>query len=131
LRERQPVRLDGIDTGTLPGDLREVARLLGGRADRDMAVIRALSHAVERDPDLARAFQDSFVRPGFNALQHMFDRAVSRGEVDPKRPARAFLPHLVLGALVTRPLIESRHPDRAYLRRYVDAVLLPALGLNP
>ena len=59
----------------------------------------------------------------------MLDRAVSRGELDPKRPARGFLPHLMLGALITRPLVENRHADRSYLRRYVDAVVLPALGL--
>ena len=41
----------------------------------------------------------------------------------------AFLPHLMLGALITRPLVENRQADRPYLRRYVDAVVLPALGL--
>jgi hypothetical protein len=34
----------------------------------------------------------------------------------------------MVGALLTRPLVENRHADRAYLRRYVDAVVLPVLG---
>jgi len=130
LHETKPVRLEEVDTGTLAGDLREVVRLMASQGDKDTAVMRALSHAVEQDPALARVFHDSIVRPGIKALQHMLDRAVSRGELDPKAPARAFLPHLMLGAVLTRPLIENRHADRTYLRRYVDAVVLPALGLS-
>jgi hypothetical protein len=93
--------------------------------------MRALMHAIEQDADLARVFHETLVKPEVQALQGMLDRAVTRGELDPKVPARAFLPQLMLGALLTRPLVENRRADRAYLRRYVDAVVLPALGVRP
>lgn len=129
LRDHKPVRVQDIDTGTLAGDLREVVRQMANRGEPDAAIIRALGYAIEQDADLARVFHESLVKPEIDALHRMLDRAVSRGELDPKRPARGFLPHLMLGALITRPLVENRHADRSYLRRYVDAVVLPALGL--
>jgi AcrR family transcriptional regulator len=130
LRDHKPVRIDEIDTGTLAGDLYEVARQIDSQGEKDTAVMRALSHAIERDPELARGFQESLVQPGVEALRRMVDRAVRRGEVDPKRPAKLFVPHLMLGSIFTRPMVENRHADRAYLRRYVDAVVLPALGVK-
>ncbi len=130
LRDHKPVRVQDIDTGSLAGDLRELVRQMGNRGQQDAALMRALVHAIEQDADLARVFQESIVRPEIDALHKMLDRAASRRELDPKRPARAFLPHLMVGALITRPLVENRPADRPYLRRYVDAVVLPALGLE-
>src|SRR6266545_7581745 len=118
LQDHKPVRVQDIDTGTLAGDLRELVRQMAARGDQDTAIMRALAHAIERDAKLAHVFHESLVKPEVGALQHMLDRAVGRGELDPKLPARAFLPHLMLGALITRPLVENRHADRAYLRRY-------------
>jgi AcrR family transcriptional regulator len=129
LRDHKPVRVRDIDTGTLAGDLRELVGQMANRGEQETAIIRALAVAIEQDPDLARVFHDSLVQPEVEALGHMLDRATSRGELDPKRSAAAFLPHLMLGALITRPLVENRQADRPYLRRYVDAVVLPALGL--
>jgi AcrR family transcriptional regulator len=129
LRHHKPVLVREIDTGSLARDLREVVRQAASKGDQDTALMRALAHAMERDPELAKVFQESLVKPEVEALRHMVDRAVGRGEVDPRVPALAFLPHLILGALLTRPLVENRHPDGAYLRRYVDAVVLPALGV--
>ncbi len=131
LQNHKPVRVREIDTGTLAGDLREVVRQTASRGEKDTSLTRALAHAIEQDPDLARVFHESIAKPEIVALQHMLDRAVTRGELDAKQPARAFLPHLMLGALITRPLVENRHADRAYLRKYVDAVVLPALGVRP
>jgi AcrR family transcriptional regulator len=131
LKGHQPVGAEEVDTGTLAGDLREVVRQMAGRGEQDARIMRALMHAIEQDADLARVFHETLVKPEVQALQGMLDRAVARGELDPKVPARAFLPQLMLGALLTRPLVENRRADRAYLRRYVDAVVLPALGVRP
>jgi hypothetical protein len=55
------------------------------------------------------------------------DRAVERGEL-PSRPVAAdFLPELLLGVAITRPLIGGRLADSDYLTGCVDHVLLPAL----
>ena len=36
---------------------------------------------------------------------------------------------MLVGAFVARQLIEDRPPDQAFLTRYIDAVVLPALGV--
>jgi AcrR family transcriptional regulator len=131
LKDRKPSGLSEIDTGTLAGDLREVARQMAGRGEEDTGLMRALLHAMEQDADLARVFHESLVEPEVAALQRILDRAVARRELDPKVPARAFLPHLMVGALIARPLVDNRHADRTYLRKYVDAVVLPALSVHP
>lgn len=130
LKDRKPAGVAEVDTGTLAGDLREVARQTASRGEEDTGLMRALLHAVDHDPDLARVFHDSLVEPEVAALQRVLDRAVARGELDPKVPARAFLPHLMVGAVIARPLVDNRAADRAYLRKYVDAVVLPALGVR-
>jgi AcrR family transcriptional regulator len=131
LKDRKPSGVAEVDTGTLAGDLHEVVRQMASRGEEDTGLMRALLHAIDQDADLARVFHDSLVEPEVAALQRILDRAVARGELDPKIPARAFLPHLMVGALIARPLVDNRHPDRTYLRRYVDAVVLPALGVHP
>jgi AcrR family transcriptional regulator len=131
LKDHKPSDAAEVDTGTLAGDLHEVVRHMAGRGQEDTALMRALLHAVDQDADLARVFHDSLVEPEVAALQRILDRAVARGELDPKVPARAFLPHLMVGALIARPLVDNRDADRPYLRKYVDAVVLPALGVHP
>jgi AcrR family transcriptional regulator len=131
LKDRKPAGLAEIDTGTLAGDLREIARQMATEGEEDTGLMRALLHAMEHDADLARVFHESLVAPEVAALHRVVDRAIARGELDPKVPARIFLPHLMVGALIARPLVDSREADRAYLRKYVDAVVLPALGMHP
>ena len=89
LKDRKPSGVAEIDTGTLAGDLREVARQMAGRGEEDAGLMRALLHAMEQDADLARVFHESLVEPEVAALQRILDRAVARGELDPKIPARA------------------------------------------
>ena len=82
-----------------------------------------------RDPELLRAFRTLVVEPETAALTAMLDRGVRRGELAPDCPAAPFVPHMVLGALSARPLLEGVEADPDYLAHYVDAVVLPALGL--
>lgn len=63
---------------------------------------------------------------GFDQL---LQRAVDRGELRPDNPALKYIPHMVVGALAARQLIEDRPVDQAFLMDYVDAVVLPALGV--
>jgi AcrR family transcriptional regulator len=131
LKDRKPADVAEIDTGTLAGDLREIARQMATKGEEDTGLVRALLHAMEHDTDLARVFHESLVAPEVAALHRVLDRAIARGELDAKVPARIFLPHLMVGALIARPLVDNREADRAYLRKYVDAVVLPALGMHP
>jgi len=125
----RPFRLDGVDTGSLAGDLHELARRMGG-AKKDVRLIRAVAPAVHRDPELAAALHEALVRPELDLVLAMLDRAVARGEIRPGCPASAFLPHMLVGGLLVRPLLDQCEADVPYLERYVDCVVLPALLRN-
>ncbi|WTL51033.1 TetR/AcrR family transcriptional regulator [Streptomyces sp. NBC_01497] len=125
LRHSRPFDFEGLDTGSLAGDLHELTVRIG-EAKKDTDLLQAVVPAVTKDPELAAAFGE-VLRQDHDALYSMFDRAAERGEVAADCPARAYLPHLLLGAVVARTLIDLKEPDPLYLQRYVDAVVLPAL----
>ncbi|MET8978081.1 TetR/AcrR family transcriptional regulator [Streptomyces sp. NPDC004539] len=130
LRHQKPVTLDRIDTGSLRGDFNcLVDQLDDHRMAEDTALLRGLAHAVHTHPDLLDALRRLLVDPELTGLGALLARAVERGEVHPDTPALAFVSHLMLGALITHPLIEGTPADAAFLRRYIDSALLPALGV--
>ncbi|WP_055548518.1 TetR/AcrR family transcriptional regulator [Streptomyces sp. NBRC 110028] len=129
LRHTKPVALQEVDTGSLRGDLHEIVRCAGGIWERDAALMRGLAQAVHTHPDLHQALQELLFHPDMDALDALLRRAVDRGEVAPDRPALRYVVHMVCGALAARPLIDGEEPDLAYLSAYIDAVVLPALGL--
>ncbi|MFD6372555.1 TetR-like C-terminal domain-containing protein, partial [Streptomyces roseolus] len=93
------------------------------------ALMRGLAHAVHTHPDLHQALRELLIEPELNGFAEFLRRAVRRGEVPPDNPALDFVPHMLIGALVARPLIDDQPVDHAFLTRYVDAVVLPALGV--
>ncbi|MFH8346207.1 TetR/AcrR family transcriptional regulator [Streptomyces sp. NPDC018045] len=130
LDHHKPVRLADIDTGSLRGDLRAMAtRDDDCRMEQDSALIRGLVRAAHDNPDLHRALRDLLIGPEINGLDAMLARAVARGEIPADRPALGYVPHMMIGAFVAQQLIEDRPPNRAFLTDYVDAVVLPALGV--
>jgi AcrR family transcriptional regulator len=130
LRHTKPVTLVGIDTGSLRGDLlAAVAQADDAQIEKDTALVRGLLHAVHTDPDLLRALHELLIDPELSGLDTLLRRAVDRGEIAADSPALAFVPHMVIGALFTRPLIEERAVDQTFLGRYTDAAILPALGV--
>ncbi|GHF10213.1 TetR family transcriptional regulator [Streptomyces morookaense] len=130
LRHNKPMSLADIDTGTVRGDLQSmVCSADQDRMDKDAALMRGLQHAIHRDPDLKQALREVLIQPEMDALDAMFRRAVDRGEIEAGNPALPFVGHMVLGGFIARPLIEDRTADSEYLSRYIDAVILPALGL--
>ncbi|MFC0600322.1 TetR/AcrR family transcriptional regulator [Streptomyces palmae] len=130
MRKAKPVSVEDIDTGSLRGDLRELAACGPGRTETDAALIRGLAHAVHENPDLHRAMRELLVEPEIIALGGLLRRAVDRGEIDPDRPALAFVPHLMVGAFLARQMVDDRPADPDYLLDYIDAVVLPALGVR-
>ncbi|MBC2876069.1 MULTISPECIES: TetR/AcrR family transcriptional regulator [Streptomyces] len=129
LRHTKPLKVDDIDTGTLRGDLVALTACADpAQMERDAALMRGLGHAVHCNPDLHRALRELLVEPEKAALRRLLDRAVARGELAPDTPAMEFVAHILLGAFITRPLVEDRPADAAYLARFIDAVVLPALG---
>ena len=118
-----------IDTGSLRGDLREVARRYSGQ-DTRMDLICSLAEAGRRHPELARAIEVELAEPGRQLLNQMLGRAMDRGEMPARPDAAEFLQHMMAGAALARPMAEQCDADAQYMYRYIDAVVLPALGVK-
>lgn len=131
LRADRRGTLAAVDTGTLPGDLREAARIAACTSGRDTRLMQALGHAVLSDEELKAALREALVEPELAAFDSIVARAVARGELAPGHPAVEFLPAQLMGVLRIRPVLEGRYADAEYLVRFVDACLLPVLGAAP
>jgi AcrR family transcriptional regulator len=129
LRANRRGTLAAVDTGNLADDLREAARIAAGTSGRDTRLTQALGLAVLSDEELQRALREALVEPELAAFDAMVERAVDRGEIPAGHPAVEFLPAQLMGVLRIRPVLEGRYADADYLVRFVDAALLPALGL--
>ncbi|MFE9764089.1 TetR/AcrR family transcriptional regulator C-terminal ligand-binding domain-containing protein [Streptomyces sp. NPDC005808] len=130
LRANRSPRFLGIDTGSLAGDLRAAARAAGEWSDRDTRLLQALGHTVMADEELQRALREALVEPEVAALKEMIRRAVDRGEIAADHPALEFVPAQVIGVMRVRPVLEGQYADAAYLTQFVEAVVIPALGLT-
>lgn len=130
LRHEKPVAVAGIDTGSLRGDFTTVVdRLSKPRMERDTALLRGLLQASLAHPDLLEALRELFVLPELTGLAEMLGHAVERGEVSAETPALPFVPHAIVGLLIARQLAEDKPADPAFVRAYIDAVVLPALDV--
>ncbi|GAA3149049.1 TetR/AcrR family transcriptional regulator [Streptomyces rameus] len=130
LRASRRVRFAGIDTGSLAQDLRQAARAAGDWSGKDTRLLQALGHAVTSDQELAQALREALVHPEIAALEEMLDRGVARGEVPAGHPALEYIPAMMFGVLRVRPVLNGQYADADYLVRFVEAVVLPALGLS-
>ncbi|MFD7379496.1 MULTISPECIES: TetR-like C-terminal domain-containing protein [Streptomyces] len=115
-----------VDTGSLRGDLHEIARIVGESGYRGGVVpVEALKQAMASHPELAAAVHEREIEP--EMLRRVIERAVRRGEVSPDNPALDFGPELIIGAAYGRLAVEDMEADAAYLVRAMDASVLPAL----
>ncbi|MFF8970907.1 TetR-like C-terminal domain-containing protein [Streptomyces sp. NPDC014995] len=130
LRSRRRSRLDGIDTGTLAGDLREAARAAARWSTTDTKLLQALGHALTQDEELARALREALVDPEIAALREILRRGVERGEIPAGHPALEYIPAQMFGVVRARPVVDGTYADEDYLLRFVEAAVLPALGLT-
>lgn len=130
LRHNKPTSLDEIDTGSLRGDIHAMmARSDDCQMDRDAALMRGLFHAIHGNAELHQALRQLLIEPEIDHLNTLLRRAVDRGEVAADNPALDFVIHMLVGGFVARDLIEDRTVDREFLTSYIDAVILPALGI--
>ncbi|MEU5521278.1 TetR/AcrR family transcriptional regulator [Streptomyces sp. NPDC047860] len=132
MRSQKPGGIADIDTGTLRGDLHTII----GREDdcvmaQNVALMRALAMAVHQNDDLRQAFKELLVEPEIEEFHRIVRRAVDRGEISPDNPALDYVVHMLVGAFATRTLIDDRPPTQEFLLSYIDAVVLPALGVPP
>ncbi|MEV6330714.1 TetR/AcrR family transcriptional regulator [Streptomyces sp. NPDC051909] len=129
LRHNKRVSLGEIDTGSLRGDFDQIlANSDDCQMEKDSALMRGLAHVVHDNPELLQALRELLVEPEMTGLDEVLQRAVRRGEIRADNPALKLVPHMLIGAFIARPLIEDQSVDSAFLRSYVDAVVLPSLG---
>ncbi|MGY0486020.1 TetR/AcrR family transcriptional regulator [Streptomyces sp. WG-D5] len=128
LRSQKP-HFDEVDTGSLRGDLHAMAlREDDCHMEQNSALMRGLMVAVHANPDLLAAVKEWIVEPEMSGVDRMLRRAVDRGEIRADNPALNYLIHMLIGAFVTRTLIDEQPPTQEYLASYIDAVVLPALS---
>ncbi|MER6180048.1 MULTISPECIES: TetR/AcrR family transcriptional regulator C-terminal ligand-binding domain-containing protein [unclassified Streptomyces] len=130
LRSRRQSKFAGIDTGSLADDLREVARAAGRWSNNDTKLLQALGHAVTQDPELAKALREALVDPEIASLKEILQRGVDRGEVAAGHPALEYIPAQMFGVIRARPIVDGEYADPQYLVCFVEAAVLPALGLT-
>ncbi|MGW0814165.1 TetR/AcrR family transcriptional regulator [Streptomyces viridiviolaceus] len=132
IRHNKPGEIGEIDTGSLRGDL----HALMGREDdctmeQNSALMRGVAMALHQNPDLLQAFREQLIEPEMAEFRRLLQRAVDRGEIRPDCPALDFLVHMLVGGFATRTLLDDQPPTREFLISYIDAVVLPALGVSP
>ncbi|MFJ3652952.1 TetR/AcrR family transcriptional regulator C-terminal ligand-binding domain-containing protein [Streptomyces nigra] len=130
LRASRQTRFDGIDTGSLADDLREAARAAGAWSAKDTRLLQALGHAVTEDDELRTALREALIDPEIDALRQILRRGVERGEVPADHPALDYIPAQIFGVLRARPVLEGKDADPEYIVRFVEAAVLPTLGLT-
>ncbi|TDC22946.1 TetR/AcrR family transcriptional regulator [Streptomyces sp. 8K308] len=123
----RPVDASAIDTGTLRGDLIEFVTTLATQTEKDTALIAGLAHVALTDAALGQTLRETLFDPEQTHVRAFIDRAVERGELPAQPAAAAFMPQLLFGALLSRPLLEGAYPDPDYLVRFIEAAILPAL----
>ncbi|MFD9488508.1 TetR/AcrR family transcriptional regulator [Streptomyces sp. NPDC059991] len=120
----------GIDTGTLAGDLREAALAASRNKGRDTELMEAVGQAYVMHPDLREALRETVLNPEIAALDAMVRRGAERGEVDPGNRAIDFVAPAFMGVLRVERLFEDRFAEADALPEFVEAVILPALGIS-
>ncbi|EST26690.1 TetR/AcrR family transcriptional regulator [Streptomyces roseochromogenus] len=121
---------DEVDTGSLRGDLHALTlRSDDCEMEQNSALMRGLAMAMHGNPDLLRAFKDHLIEPEMAAFRRVLQRAIDRGEVRADNPAIDYVMHMMIGGFAARTLIDERPPTQAFLLSYIDAVVLPALGV--
>ncbi|MEU6089122.1 TetR/AcrR family transcriptional regulator [Streptomyces sp. NPDC047085] len=131
IRHSKPGRIADVDTGSLRGDFHAlVTREDDCVMEQNNALMRGLAMATHTNPDLLKAFREQLVEPEMAEFRRVLQRAIDRGEVEPDNPAQQFVVHMMIGAFATRGLIDDQPPTQAFLRSYIDAVVLPALGVT-
>jgi AcrR family transcriptional regulator len=114
------------DTGSLRGDLLAMACTDGGLTDRmPLAVFGALITAMQRDEELASAFQQRFMGPLQERNRVIFERAQERGEI--AAGADLALLGQILPAVAIHYALTRNAPVRpAFVEQIIDQVVLPA-----
>lgn len=131
VRAKQAPQVDVHDTGSLRGDL--LGTFCGrhglGRGDAS-GLLGAVMTAVSSDPEFAARFRSAFIAPKVEASLCIYRRAIERGEIDADLDLDVIAPSLA-GIVLHRAFVLGLPVDDDVVRRVIDRVILPAVGLAP
>ncbi|ADB35325.1 transcriptional regulator, TetR family [Kribbella flavida DSM 17836] len=117
---------DGVDTGSLRGDLIALACDEGGFTDEmPMSVTAGLLTALHRDDDLQRAFQERFLKPRLAVVSQVYERAVERGEIGADVDVE-LLASTLPAVIIHHAFVLGVEPTEDLILRVIDHVILPA-----
>ncbi len=125
-------RLTAPDTGSLRGDLRELARRASVHDGEplDTSVMVGLASALPRDPDLRAAFEARLVEPHRQVLAAVFERAVARGEIAPVANLDLVV-SLIPALTLYRLLVQTQEVDPSFVESVIEGVILPLVLAGP
>ncbi|MER6959952.1 MULTISPECIES: TetR/AcrR family transcriptional regulator [unclassified Streptomyces] len=127
---RRPTRVGLIDTGSLRGDLYVmVEQADDNQLARDAALQLSVGHAIYNNPELRRTLREVRLNPALDDIGAILRRGVQRGEVAPDNPALDLVPSILVSLIVARPLLSDTAMTQDDLRRNMEAVVFPALGI--
>lgn len=113
------------DTGSLRGDMDEMACGDAALASRLPGVMAAIVPALHRDEELTKRFKEAFVVPRQAIITDLLTRAQKRGEIAPDADLEllaAIVPAMAMHHTIDR----GEAPSNDYMRGVIDRVLLPA-----
>ncbi|MGW0705870.1 TetR/AcrR family transcriptional regulator [Streptomyces sp. NPDC002643] len=130
MKYRRPRQIDRIDTGSLRGDLYALAdQSQNGEHAQGAAVQLGVGHAIYDNPELRHTLREVMLAPILDDIRAILQRGVQRGEVVPDNPALDLVPPMLASVSIARPLISEATLSRADARRFMEALVFPALGI--
>ena len=114
------------ETGTLRGDLMQLAEVCCDQAREHASTMRAVMVEVSRNPALNDVMQHQFLDQRKALIDHVLGQAVDRGEID----AAAITEDLwdvMPGYLIFRSIWSANPPTPHTIQALVDDVMMPSL----
>ncbi|MFF2325101.1 MULTISPECIES: TetR/AcrR family transcriptional regulator [unclassified Streptomyces] len=122
--------LSQIDTGSLRGDLTEVARYLV-TDDQVKDTFTSVPPAIVQDESLMEIVREILIHPILHDLAQLLDRAVARGEIEAGHPVIGLADQILLGPWLAQIILHGTPATQELMESVVDLVLLPALTTQP
>ncbi|MFJ1748986.1 TetR/AcrR family transcriptional regulator [Streptomyces sp. NPDC088116] len=122
--------LSGIDTGSLRGDLMAVMRYLVAD-DPAKKTFTSMPAAIVQDEGLMEIVREILIHPILRDLAQLFERAVTRGEIEAGNPVIDLADQILFGPLFAQTILHGTPATPELMETVVELVLLPVLTARP
>ena len=126
LRTKEALQAPEVDTGSLRGDLMQMACGHGGLTDtRSAEIMAGLVTALHHDPDFAVEFRTRVLGPKIEIGRRVFERAQARGEITADLDLD-LLSNALAGIILHRSFVLGLPADEKTVAQVVDEIIVPA-----